>query len=218
MNNNENKNIEAANPQGIRNDKTRRLVMLALWAALTVILAFVPNLGYIYIGIFTITTVHIPVIIGAILLGPLDGAILGFIFGLTSVIHATFQPPATAFLFSPFVPFGNFNSLIIAIVPRVLVGVVAAYLFRFIRIKDKKGYIASLVAAIVSSLTNSVFVLGLAFLLFGKQFAAVNQKTLSGLFDVILFTIATSGVAEAITAAIVVTAAVKAITAAMKRI
>ena len=47
------------------------------------------------------TTVHIPVIIGAILLGPSAGAILGFVFGVCSLVSNT-MAPTLSFAFSPF--------------------------------------------------------------------------------------------------------------------
>lgn len=198
--------------------KTRYLVQLAMWTALTLILAFVPNLGYIPIGPFNVTTVHIPVIIGAVILGPEAGAFLGLVFGLTSMIHATLSMPITAFMFSPFVPFGNFWSVVVAIVPRVLVGVVAAYLYRFIKIKDKKGYIASLAAGIAGSMTNTILVLSGAYVFFGQQYANANGIPFKDLLAVLLGVVATNGILEAVVAAIIVTATVKAITAAMKRV
>ena len=57
--------------------KTRDLVLAAVIAAIIVIMAFVPFLGYIPLGFMNATTVHIPVIIGAIILGPKYGAFMG---------------------------------------------------------------------------------------------------------------------------------------------
>lgn len=208
-----NKSINAT-----RSEKTRYLVQLSMWTALTLILAFVPNLGYIPIGPFYVTTVHIPVIIGAVMLGSGAGAFLGLVFGITSIVQATLTMPITAFMFSPFVPFGNFWSVIIAIVPRVLVGVVAAYLYRLIKIKDKKGYIASLAAGIAGSMTNTILVLSGAYVFFGQRYADANSIPFKDLLAVLLGVVATNGIVEAVVAAVIVTAVVKAITAAMRRI
>ena len=75
----------------------------ALLSALIVLLAFVPYIGYIKLPILAIqaTTIHIPVIIGSVVLGPKKGAFLGGLFGLTSLINNTTQPGITAFCFSP---------------------------------------------------------------------------------------------------------------------
>lgn len=202
----------------IRNQKVIRLTQLAMWTAITLILAFVPYLGYITIGPFSITTVHIPVIIGAVMMGPAAGAFLGFVFGLTSVIQATLQLPVTAFIFSPFVPFGNFSSLLIAFIPRILVGVFAGYIFILLKKIDKHGFFASLAAGIVGSMTNTIFVLGGAYILFGSQYAAVTKIPFKSLLWVILSVVGTNGVVEAIVAAVVVTAVSKALFAVKRRI
>ena len=74
---------------------TRYLVSVALMAAIVILLANTP-LGMIQLPIIKATTVHIPVIIGAILLGPSAGAILGFVFGVCSLVSRkqlpTLQP------------------------------------------------------------------------------------------------------------------------------
>ena len=70
-----------------RKAKTLGLVQVALFAALIIIMAFTPFLGYIPLGFTRATIIHIPVIMGSILLGPRKGAILGGVFGLTSFIN-----------------------------------------------------------------------------------------------------------------------------------
>ena len=80
------------------NQKIRRMVLLAMFSAIIVLLGITP-LGLIPITpLMKATTLHIPVIIGAILLGPADGAILGGVFGIMSFISIltnTIIPPET---------------------------------------------------------------------------------------------------------------------------
>ena len=61
-------------------NRTSYLVRLSLMAAVVVVVAFVPFLGYIPLVVIKATTVHIPVIIGALLMGPKAGGILGGVF------------------------------------------------------------------------------------------------------------------------------------------
>ena len=61
-------------------NRTQYLVSLALMAAIVILLANTP-LGMIQLPVIKATTVHIPVIIGAVLLGPAAGAVLGAVFG-----------------------------------------------------------------------------------------------------------------------------------------
>ena len=74
---------------------TRYTVTVALMMAIIIVLANTP-LGMIQLPIIKATTVHIPVIIGAIVLGPLAGAILGATFGVCSLISNTMALTADA--------------------------------------------------------------------------------------------------------------------------
>lgn len=83
----------------MKNEKTYELVLTALFTAIIVIMAFTP-LGYIPLVVINATVIHIPVILGALFLGPKKGAFLGFVFGLTSFINNTFKAvTASAFVF-----------------------------------------------------------------------------------------------------------------------
>lgn len=128
----------------MKNEKTYELVLTALFTAIIVIMAFTP-LGYIPLVVINATIIHIPVILGALFLGPKKGAFLGFIFGFTSFINNTFKAAtASAFVFSPVLAYnvvgvsGIFKSLYICFVPRILVGVIPYFIYILIR-KVVKG-------------------------------------------------------------------------------
>lgn len=123
----------------MKNEKTYELVLTALFTAIIVIMAFTP-LGYIPLVVINATIIHIPVILGALFLGPKKGAFLGFVFGLTSFINNTFKAvTASAFVFSPVLAAdvvgisGVFKSLYICFVPRILVGIVPYFVYVLIR-------------------------------------------------------------------------------------
>ena len=80
--------------------QVKGLVQAALFAALIILMAMVPFLGYIPLGFTRATIIHIPVILGALVLGPKKGAFLGLIFGLTSLINNTMNPTVTSFVFT----------------------------------------------------------------------------------------------------------------------
>lgn len=186
--------------------KTRELVQLSLMAAIVVVVAFVPFLGYIPLVVIKATTTHIPVIIGAILMGPKAGGILGGVFGLTSIIKNTMEPALVSFAFSPLVPMpgsdsGSPLSLVVALVPRILIGVVAGLVFQAMA-KGEQKTMPCAVAALAGSMTNTLLVMGSIYLFFGQQYAAANQKPFEALAGMILTIICTSGVAEAAVAAV----------------
>lgn len=192
--------------------KTLSMVQTSLLAALIVIMAFTPFLGYIPLGFMRATTIHIPVIIGSLLLGPVSGAVLGFTFGFTSFISSTINPTVTSFLFTPFYSLGDvhggFGSLIICFVPRILVGVVPYYVYKLLGKFHKKSTKAQLVALGVAgcagSMTNTLLVMNFIYFFFKEEYAAVQGVEASSLYWLILGVIGTNGVPEAILAAIIV--------------
>ena len=142
------------------------------------------------------TIVHIPVIIASIIYGPRVGVTLGFLMGLLSITINTFTPIPTNYLFSPFVPHGNIYSAIIAIVPRILIGLTPYLVYKLM--KNKTGLI---LAGALGSLTNTVFVLGGIFYLFGNVFDGNIQKLLATV-------ISTNSIAELVISAVLTLAIV----------
>lgn len=189
---------------------TRDMVQVALFAALIVALAFLPFIGYIPLGFTKATTIHIPVIIGSILLGPQKGAALGGVFGLTSLINNTLYPTATSFVFSPFYSAGAFKggwaSLIICFVPRILVGVTPWLVWHLLEPRlgnSRTGRLFSLgLAGFVGALTNTLLVMNGIFLFFGDAWAAAQDKAGQFVYGLILGVIGINGVPEALVAAV----------------
>ena len=101
-------------------NKTFRSVLIALFCAIIIVQNFVPFFGYIPVGPLNLTTIHVTVIIAAIVLGPRDGAIVGGVWGLITFIRAYVWPT------SPLATIVFVNPLV-SIVPRILIGVVVGY-------------------------------------------------------------------------------------------
>ena len=85
----------------MKTKKTQYMAIMSMFLAIQILLTVTP-LGYLPIGPINATTMHIPVIIAGIALGKKAGAELGLVFGITSVLNATFRPTVTSFCFSPF--------------------------------------------------------------------------------------------------------------------
>lgn len=111
------------------------------------------------------TIIHIPVIIASIIYGPRIGAILGALMGVISVVTNTVVLLPTSYLFSPFVENGSINSLMIAMVPRILIGITPYFVYKWM--KNKPGLV---LAGAVGSMTNTIFVLGGIFILFSSVY------------------------------------------------
>lgn len=155
---------------------TRRIVVSGLLGAITILLG-ATRLMFISVPtpVGDATIGHIPVILGSVLEGSVVGSILGFIFGLFSVFWATI--PA-------------FKNPLVAVLPRVLIGITPALVYRALRRWNEP--IAVLVAAALGSLTNTIGVLGMGYLLGYWPLAAALSVG------------ATQGLLEAVVAAIIV--------------
>ena len=188
---------------------TRWMVSVALMAAIVIVLANTP-LGMIQLPIIKATTVHIPVILGAILLGPGAGAILGAVFGICSLVSNTMAPTLLSFAFSPLlsttgIP-GALKALWISVGCRILIGVVAGWLWvLFTKIKLNQ-FIALPIVGFVGSMVNTVTVMGSIYFLFAQQYAEAKEVALTAVFGLVMGTVTASGIPEAIAAAILVLA------------
>lgn len=187
--------------------KTYRLVIRAILTAIIILQTMVPFLGYIPIGITSLTIIHVTVIVAAVVLGTKDGMFIGLIWGLFTIFRA-FTSPTTP------LDIAVFTNPIISVVPRVLVGLVASLLFTIIYKKTKKVLGASIVAAIFGTITNTVLVLSLMGLLYTGLVANTYGVDTSALFVTLGGIALTNGVSEVITAAILTPILVKALFAA----
>jgi len=189
------------------------LAQLGILVAIQAVLAFT-ILGSIPMPTGVVATLaHLPAIIAGMLLGVKAGAFIGFSFGLFSFMVWTFTPPSPfmAFMFTPFwaVPgelvghdrfhdyMGNFGSILICFVPRILVGVFAALAAKHLPKKFSANYIAG---AIIGSLTNTLLVVAGMFIFFSGRIEPIWGRAATAFLGGI---ITGNGISELIIAAIV---------------
>ena len=200
--------------------KVRRLVLLSMFIGIEVVLTVTP-LGFVPIGPINATTLHIPVSIISILLGVKEGAILGVIFGIFSILTSTFRPTAFSFCFSPFYSIGeihgNFSSILIAMIPRICIGLGSGYLYKFLNKKISESF-AITISAAAGSLINTILVMSGIWLFFGREYAATAGFAYETFLNVIKATIFTNGIIEAILAALISIAVIKALKAKGARV
>ncbi len=199
---------------------TRWMVSVALMAAIVIVLANTP-LGMIQLPIIKATTVHIPVIIGAILLGPMAGGILGFVFGMCSLISNTMAPTLLSFAFSPFmstsgIP-GAIKAIWVSVGCRMLIGIAAAWLWILFKNLKVNDVIALPIVGFAGSMVNTITVMGSIYLLFAKQYAEAKDVAVTAVWGLVMGTVTASGIPEAIAAAILVLAIGKALVLVFRR-
>lgn len=195
---------------------TRYLSTLAMFSCILIVMGLT-GIGFIPLPVIKATTMHIPVIIGAILLGPTAGAILGGVFGLCSVYANTTAPGLLSFAFSPFIAMstdgavGALKALWIAVGCRILFGLIAGLLWKLLQ-KTRLPDVASLpIVSAVATICHTLLVMGSIYVLLAEQYAAAKNVAFSAVFGLIMGTVTASGIPEAISAAILVTVIGKAL-------
>ena len=199
------------------------MAIMGMFGAIIFLLAFTP-LGFIPLPFVRATTIHIPVIIGSIFLGPKYGAALGFMFGMASFLIATMQPFPTSFAFSPFIPVpgsdtGSLWALFVAFIPRIFVGVVPWFVYEFLKkVTHKRFTVANFaVAGVLGSLTNTVLVMHSIFIFFGEPWSLVRNEPVDAVYSVIVSIIVGVGIPEAIVAGVIVAAVASALNVVFSR-
>ena len=186
-----------------RPNSSRHLVLTALFIAIILIQSVVPWLGTLPLGAFAIgaavTIITFTVAIGAMVLGPRAGALLGFVWGAYSLWHAWTSAPSIGALI--------FRNPITAIVPRMLVGLIIGYLYwRFVKNRpmgQQTIWLAGLGA--LSAFVNTFFVLSITWIGFTVMHTTAFGIPDSGLANYLIVSIAGfNGVFEIIVGAILV--------------
>jgi len=163
----------------------RKTVVAGVLGALTIALIITPFGMIPWFAGASLTVMHVPVIIGAVLEGPIVGTIVGLIFGVSALVKSAIAPqgPIDAFFVNP----------LISVLPRLLIGLAAWLVYRAFR--GRRAAIAAAVAGVAGSLTNSFFVLG-ALVVFGAvpPAAALAAFVANGPLEAALAAVLTLGV------------------------
>jgi len=187
--------------------------MMGLFTALIVLMSFTP-LGYLRTAGVEITFLAIPVALGAILLGPTGGAVLGAIFGLSSFL--------TCFGFSAFgTTLFGINPLLtflLCMIPRVLMGWIGGLVFKAIAKDEKKELLGASVACVVTPLVNTIVFTGLLILFFWNSDFIQGLSGGRNILAFIPFFVGINGLLETVACGIIGTAAGKALLVAQRRL
>ena len=188
-----------------RTRQVQSLAILAMFTAIIFLLTFTP-LGLIDLPVIKATVLHVPVIIGSILLGPKKGAFLGGMFGLASLLKNTLVPGLSSFVFTPLIPAPGLDrgspwALFICFVPPWLVYA----LFRRLPGRRGAGVQAGTMAlaGVVGAFTNTALVMGSICVLFTEAYAAAQGIPAEAVTGFAMGIVAANGIPEAAVAAVV---------------
>ena len=171
------------------NKRTKEIALTGVFGAIILVMALVPWLGYIQLGVVALTIIHIPVLIGGAAGGKRVSIYLGLIFGLSSLMIALLRPV----LPSDFI----FQNPLVSVLPRILFGYVAYLLYELFNKKVGNNLVATMISFILSTIAHTIMVL-VMFWIFGVENAA-----LSGIFAWIWGILLSNGFFEAIIAAVI---------------
>jgi len=131
-------------------DRTRKIVITGILGAISIFLGLT-RWGFLpWLSGASLTIMHVPVIIGAVLEGPVVGLVIGLIFGVFSMIQAAVAPNGPADVW--------FTNPLLSVLPRLFIGPLAWLAWNAVKRWPVVGLIT---AGIAGSLTNTILVLGM---------------------------------------------------------
>lgn len=150
----------------------KSVIGLAVFALIIVVMAFTP-VGFLKTGNLEASFLVVPVAIGAILLGPTYGAVLGLVMGVVSFAQCFGASDMGSALFGV----SAVNTFLLCVIPRVICAWMAGVFYDLLSKIDKTGFVPQIAAAVVCPIFNFIlFMLGLS-LLFGQTPYLLNMQT-----------------------------------------
>ena len=162
--------------------KLLKLTVNAVFIAIIAVMSFTP-LGYLRLGAVEISLLAIPVAFGGAVMGVGSGALLGLAFGVSSFIQC-FGMSAFGTAIMGVSPVSTF---IICIIPRVLMGVGSALVYKLLKGKNVQDNVSSLISFLTAAVLNTLFFVGSFIVLFGNTELYAGFETQFGTDNVIAF-------------------------------
>ena len=190
--------------------KSKILQMLILFAAI-IILAITP-LGYLRVSdVLELTFIGVPVIVGAVLLDPICGGILGLAFGISSFLLVPENP-----LYGMFYEDHKALFFMACVIPRVLTGVFAGISSRILSKYDRAGYLNYITSSLIGCITNSIAFCALLYYLMVEPIIDATDMTVEAFKEMVFDIFAANAFLECLACALLVTLITQAINAYRK--
>lgn len=176
----------------MRSTKTIKMAQMAILIAVVLIMAFTP-LGYLKTAGLEISLITIPVAIGAMVIGPTAGAVLGAVFGFTSFYQCFGMSPFGAMLLS----INPLYTFLVCVPTRILMGYLAGLLFKAFIKADKGNTVCYFVGGFMTAFLNTLFFMGILILFFWntEYIQSLNAAGANAFMFVIAF-VGINGVVE----------------------
>ncbi|MEG0597426.1 MAG: ECF transporter S component [Oscillospiraceae bacterium] len=186
--------------------RTGYLVRISSLVAIMLLLE-ATGLGMIHVGVLELTILQIPVVIGAIILGPSAGALLGGVFGAISFWECFGRSAFGAALLA----INPLSTFIVCFVPRILMGFLCGLIFKALYSIDKTKLLSFAASSLAGALLNTVLFMTALMLLFGNDPFILNMRGNLGLLPFLVAFVGLQGLVEAIVCFLVGAAVSKAL-------
>jgi len=199
-----------------KKSNTRYLVELALFIAIILVMKLT-GLSSIPVGPLNMTLTMVPIAIGAMLLGPLAGGVLGTFYGFTSLYDAVSGASVMTGIFFQISPL---NTVILCVVTRAIVGAATGWLFRLFRRADKRHTLCYFLGGLAAPLLNTILFMGYIVLVFYRTDFVQERVAVLGATGPLMFvalSVGVQGIVEAATGTLVGGGVAKGVAHALKR-
>lgn len=174
----------------IKSTKLRTLTQLALLVAVELAMRAV-GLGAVPVGPLNMSFLTLPIAIGAMVIGPLAGLVLGGVFGILSLTDAVSGRSAMTGTFFSISPV---HTVILCVGMRMLMGLFCGLLFAALKKADKRGTWSYLAGSLSAPLLNTLLFMGYICAAFYSCDYVQNLAATLGAANPIMFVILLVGV------------------------
>ncbi|TVP94744.1 MAG: ECF transporter S component [Acholeplasmatales bacterium] len=179
----------------MRDARVKQMTLIAMFVAIIAVMTIVPQLGFITIGpIVGITLIHIPVLIGGVVGGRRVMIALAFTFGIASFIMAFFRPEGLNVFF---------QNPLVSVLPRILFGVAAWYLYVFFKKLMEDDVLIFGATFVGATLTHTLIVLLMLYLFAAQSQVFTDFFGDANVLNFIWLILGSNGVLEMLLAAVV---------------
>ena len=194
----------------------KKMTELAIFIAIIIVMKLT-GLSSVPVGPLVMTFTMVPIAIGAMLLGPAEGAVLGFVYGITSLYDAiTGASAMTGFFFQ----LSPVHTVILCVVTRTLVGLLTGLIFKALKKIDKKKIFCYYVGGLMAPMLNTILFMAYIVLVFYKSEFVQNLVSNLGAVNPLMFVIllvGVQGLIEWVTGCVVGGTVAKGVAHALKR-
>lgn len=199
-----------------RDSKVRFLTQLALLVAIEMVMKAI-GLGSVPVGPLYMSFLTVPIAVGAIVLGPLAGAVLGGVFGAVSFLDAI---KGASIMTSNLLAVSPLHAFMLCFVMRVLMGLCVGLVYRGMEIICRKSVVNCFATSLSAPLLNTLFFMGYIVLAFYQTEYIQSLVSAKGAANPLMFVVLLvgfQGVVEAIVCSVAGTAVASGVRRALGR-